>query len=103
MSYQVKRIDPRSVGQIFGVVIGIVSALINGIRLFFFVVGGSLPTFEVFYSTGVPDEMSVALAALNVVFNIIYDAALGGAFGVFLAFTYNTFAPRIGGIRVQLD
>ncbi len=99
----IRKLDVYSVAKTFGIIYTVLFAVIGLIRLFTFVFLDSLPTFPIYYSTGNPAEMSVAIALLNYGLGILLAFA-GAAFtGGLLAWLYNVLEPYIGGMQVQLD
>lgn len=99
----IRHIDVYSAGKTFGTVYAILFGALGLLRLFTFTFMDSLPTFPIYYSTGAPEEMTVAVAVINYVLGIILAFA-GAAFtGVVVALVYNQLAPRIGGLKIQVD
>ncbi len=99
----IRHIDAYSAGITVAAVYAVIFSVIGLIRFITFAFFGSLPTFPIYYSVGVPEAMPVLIALVNYLLGIVFSFAGGFGGGLVIAWLYNRLAPLVGGVRVQID
>ena len=95
---EIKKLDVLSVALIVGALYAIMGFFMG---LIFALIGGAFMASAA--SAGLPGAFGLFFGLAAIVFLPILYGVLGFIFGALTAFFYNILAPRIGGIKIELE